>query len=74
MDDKMARDVMAQLIRLVKAQERTADALEVANAADPVQAIQAALEAGDRAAAPEDAPLDDETELANIRAYVAALR
>jgi len=74
MDDKMARDVMAQLIRLVKAQERTADALEVANAADPVQAIQAALDAGDRAAAPEDAPLDDETELANIRAYVAALR
>ena len=80
MDERVARELMVQVKRLVKAQERIADALDAANEADPVAMIQRSL-TGDAAAtgaqgAPYDlsAPLDDETERANIRAYVAALR
>ena len=71
MDDKMGRDVLTQLRRMVKAQERTADALEAANAADPLAMIQEALEGGDDATAAQDEP---DGQGAAIAAYVASLR
>jgi len=74
MDDTFGRELIAQLIRLVKAQERIAAALEATNAADPLAMIQASLDAGERVTAAQDATLDDEADLAAIRAYVAALR
>jgi len=72
--------IAGSLKRIAVAQERIADALEAANEADPVAMIQRSLTGADATTTPQNAPydpsvpLDDETERANIRAYVAALR
>jgi len=70
-DDKLGRDVVAQLRRIAKAQERTADALEATVAADPLAMIQEALEAEERATGAQDEP---DGQGAAIAAYVASLR
>jgi len=70
-DDKLGRDTLTQLRRLAKAQERTADALEAANAADPLAMIQEALGGREDATGAQD---ESEGQGEAIAAYVASLR
>ena len=70
MDDKLGRDILTQLRRLAKSQERTADALEAANAADPLAMIQEALGCRDAATGAHSEPEGQDEAIA---AYVASL-
>jgi len=80
MDERDVDMAMSLIGGMMEALERIADALEAANDADPVAMIQRSLTGADATTGAQGEPydpsvlLDDETELSNIRAYVAALR